>query len=111
MKKISLTLGFLLFFNLISIPSSLAIDAPGSVSASGNRGGTYLTGTVTVRWAPVTGATHYAVQTLLSGTAIGDVTSIVGQASNQVVVSGLQGGTEYTFRVRANADGVLSNWS
>ena len=97
--------------NLVFIPTSAAIDAPGSVSASGNRGGTYLTGTVTVRWAPVTGATHYAVQTLLSGTAIGDVTSVVGQTSNQVVVSGLQGGTEYTFKVRANADGVLSSWS
>lgn len=111
MKKIATTLGVLLIFNLISISTSAAVDAPGSVSASGNRGGTYLTGTVTVQWAPVTGATHYAVQTLLSGTAIGDVTSIVGQASNQVVVSGLQGGTEYTFRVRANSDGVLSSWS
>ena len=111
MKKIATTLGVLLILNLISIPTSAAVDAPGSVSASGNRGGTYLTGTVTVQWAPVTGATHYAVQTLLSGTAIGDVTSIVGQASNQVVVSGLQGGTEYTFRVRANSDGVLSSWS
>ena len=111
MKKIATTLGVLLIFNLISIPTSAAVDAPGSVSASGNRGGAYLTGTVTVQWAPVTGATHYAVQTLLSGTAIGDVTSIVGQASNQVVVSGLQGGTEYTFRVRANSDGVLSSWS
>jgi hypothetical protein len=111
MKKLAAIFGLLLFFNLISIPSSGAVDAPGNVSASGNRGGTYLSGTVTVRWAPVTGATHYAVQTLLSGTPIGDPTSIVGQASNQVVVSGLQGGTEYTFRVRANADGVLSSWS
>jgi hypothetical protein len=111
MKKTTTTLGLLLLLNLVSIPSSGAVDAPGSVSASGNRGGTYLTGTVTVRWAPVTGATHYAVQTLLSGTAIGDITSVVGQASNQVVVSGLQGGTEYTFKVRANADGVLSSWS
>jgi hypothetical protein len=111
MKKITTTFGLLLILNLVFIPTSAAIDAPGSVSASGNRGGTYLTGTVTVRWAPVTGATHYAVQTLLSGTAIGDVTSVVGQTSNQVVVSGLQGGTEYTFKVRANADGVLSSWS
>jgi methionine-rich copper-binding protein CopC len=111
MKKFATTLGFLLFFNLVSIPSSGALDVPGSVSAAGNRGGTYLTGTVTVQWSTVTGATHYAVQTLLSGTPIGDPTSIVGQASNQVVVSGLQGGTEYTFRVRANADGVLSSWS
>ena len=111
MKKLAITLGFIFFINLISIPSSGAVDVPGSVSAAGNRGGTYLTGTVTVRWSPVTGATHYAVQTLLSGTPIGDPTSIVGQASNQVVVSGLQGGTEYTFRVRANADGVLSSWS
>jgi hypothetical protein len=111
MKKTATTLGLLLLLNLFSIPTSGAVDAPGSVSAAGNRGGTYLTGTVTVRWAPVTGATHYAVQTLLSGTAIGDITSVVGQASNQVVVSGLQGGTEYTFKVRANADGVLSSWS
>ena len=111
MKKTATTLGLLLLLNLVSIPASGAVDAPGSVSAAGNRGGTYLTGTVTVRWAPVTGATHYAVQTLLSGTAIGDLTSVVGQASNQVVVSGLQGGTEYTFKVRANADGVLSSWS
>jgi hypothetical protein len=111
MKKLAAIFGLLLVFNLISIPSSGAVDAPGNVSASGNRGGTYLTGTVTVRWAPVSGATHYAVQTLLSGTPIGDPTSIVGQASNQVVVSGLQGGTEYTFRVRANSDGVLSSWS
>jgi hypothetical protein len=111
MKKIATTLGLLLLLNLVSIPTSGAVDAPGSVSAAGNRGGTYLTGTVTVRWAPVTGATHYGVQTLLSGTAIGDLTSVVGQASNQVVVSGLQGGTEYTFKVRANADGVLSSWS
>jgi hypothetical protein len=110
MKKFATTLGFLLFFNLVSIPSSGALDVPGSVSAAGNRGGSYLTGTVTVQWSTVTGATHYAVQTLLSGTPIGDPTSIVGQASNQVVVSGLQGGTEYTFRVRANADGVLSSW-
>ena len=87
MKKTATTLGLLLLLNLVSIPASGAVDAPGSVSAAGNRGGTYLTGTVTVRWAPVTGATHYAVQTLLSGTAIGDLTSVVGQASNQVVVS------------------------
>lgn len=111
MRKLVATLGFLLVFNLIYVPSSAALDVPANVSAAGNRGGTYLTGTVTVRWATVTGATHYAVQTLLSGTPIGDPTSIVGQASNQVVVSGLQGGTEYTFRVRANADGVLSSWS
>jgi hypothetical protein len=111
MKKLATTFGLLFVLNLICIPISGAVDAPGNVSASGNRGGTYLTGTVTVRWAPVSGATHYAVQTLLSGTPIGDPTSIVGQASNQVVVSGLQGGTEYTFRVRANSDGVLSSWS
>ena len=111
MKKIAATLGLLFIFSLLSIPSSGALDVPGSISAAGNRGGTYLTGTVTVQWSTVTGATHYAVQTLLSGTPIGDPTSIVGQASNQVIVSGLQGGTEYTFRVRANADGVLSSWS
>ena len=111
MRKIASILGLVFVFNLVLVPTSGALDVPGSVSAAGNRGGTYLTGTVTVQWAPVTGATHYAVQTLLSGTAIGDVTSIVGQASNQVVVSGLQGGTEYTFRVRANSDGILSSWS
>ena len=111
MRKITSILGLVFIYNLVLIPTSGALDVPGSVSAAGNRGGTYLTGTVTVQWAPVTGATHYAVQTLLSGTAIGDVTSIVGQASNQVVVSGLQGGTEYTFRVRANSDGILSSWS
>jgi methionine-rich copper-binding protein CopC len=111
MRKIASILGLVFIFSLILVPTSGAVDVPGSVSAAGNRGGTYLTGTVTVQWAPVTGATHYAVQTLLSGTAIGDVTSIVGQASNQVVVSGLQGGTEYTFRVRANSDGILSSWS
>lgn len=111
-KKLAASLGLLLIFNLAFVPSSFGVvDVPGSVSATGNRGGTYLTGSVTVRWSTVTGATHYAVQTLLSGTAIGDPTSVVGQASNQVVVSGLQGGTEYTFRVLANADGVLSSWS
>ena len=111
MRKIASILGLVFIFNLVLVPTSGALDVPGSVSAAGNRGGSYLTGTVTVQWAPVTGATHYAVQTLLSGTAIGDPTSIVGQASNQVVVSGLQGGTEYTFRVRANSDGILSSWS
>jgi hypothetical protein len=111
-KKLAASLGLLLIFNVAFVPSSFGVvDVPGSVSATGNRGGTYLTGSVTVRWSTVTGATHYAVQTLLSGTAIGDPTSVVGQASNQVVVSGLQGGTEYTFRVLANADGVLSSWS
>ena len=111
-KKLAASLGLLLIFNLAFVPSSFGVvDVPGSVSATGNRGGTYLTGSVTVRWSTVTGATHYAVQTLLSGTAIGDPTSVVGQSSNQVVVSGLQGGTEYTFRVLANADGVLSSWS
>jgi hypothetical protein len=111
MRRIATTLGLLLVFNLVVIPPSGALGAPANVSAAGNRGGTYLTGTVTVQWAAVTGATHYAVETLLSGTPIGDPTSIVGQTSNQVIVSGLQGGTEYTFRVLANADGVLSSWS
>ena len=112
MKKLAASFSLIFIFNLILVPNSFGVvDVPGSVSATGNRGGTYLTGSVTVSWSTVTGATHYAVQTLLAGTAIGDPTSVVGQASNQVVVSGLQGGTEYTFRVRANADGVLSNWS
>jgi predicted phage tail protein len=99
-----------LFSQVLQTPS-FAVDTPSNVSVVGNRGGSYTAGTATVKWSTVTGAEMYSVQTLLSGTQIGDLTSILGQSSGELTITGLQGGSEYAFRVRAVVSGAVSPWS
>ena len=112
MKKFSVVFALILILVQVqNIQTAYAVDTPTSPSATANRGGTYTTGTVTVRWASVTGVNGYSVQTLLSGSQIGDLTSILGDAANEITISGLQGGSEYSFRVRAVADGAVSAWT
>ena len=61
-------------------------------------------GSVALTWNAVPGATKYRVFTYLNGeyTAVGDVTT------TSLTVSGLTGGTEYGFAVRAYVNGTWS---
>jgi hypothetical protein len=101
----------LIFSTITSATAAPAVSIPTNVSAVGNRGGTYTNGTVTVKWSTVTGVDGYSVQTLLSGNQIGDLSSILGESSNELTVSGLQGGQEYSFKVRAVSLGAVSSWT
>jgi hypothetical protein len=98
-------------FLITPISGAYALDTPSGLVASGNRSGSYSQGSVTLTWAPVIGATGYAIQTLLNGSVVGDSTGVLGQSSNNLVVSGLQGGTTYSFKIRAVSDSALSPWS
>ena len=68
----------LLFTSQFNALPAHAVDTPSNVSVVGNRGGSYTAGTATVKWATVSGADMYSVQTLLSGTQIGDLGSVLG---------------------------------
>jgi hypothetical protein len=97
---------------LLPINNAFALDVPGGFAATGNRGGTFTAGTVTLSWSPVTGADNgYAVQTLLNGNQVGDLAGVIGQSTNNLVVSGLQGGSEYSFKIRAISTSAVSSWS
>jgi len=107
----SLLVLMLLFTSQFNALPAHAVDTPSNVSVVGNRGGSYTAGTATVKWATVSGADMYSVQTLLSGTQIGDLGSVLGASSSEFTVTGLQGGSEYSFKVRAVVSGAVSPWS
>jgi len=102
----------ILGIGLLPINNAFALDVPTGFAATGNRGGTFTAGTVTLSWSPVTGADNgYAVQTLLNGNQVGDLAGVIGQSTNNLVVSGLQGGSEYTFKIRSISTSAVSSWS
>jgi hypothetical protein len=111
--KLTAALSLVLVFSLItSLPSAVALDVPGGLATTGNRGGDYNEGSVTVTWSPVTGADNgYAIQTLLNGVQVGTLTGALGQSTASSVVSGLQGGTTYSFKIRAISSSAVSAWS
>jgi hypothetical protein len=101
-----------LAIGLLPINNAFALDVPTGFAATGNRGGTFTAGTVTLSWSPVTGADNgYSVQTLLNGNQVGLLAPVVGQGSNNLVVSGLQGGSEYSFKINAVSTTGVSSWS
>ena len=110
-RKSSFAVLIIFLTSQFSATPSYAVDTPSNVSVVGNRGGSYTAGTATVKWSTVTGAEMYSVQTLLSGTQIGDLTSVLGQSSGELTIIGLQGGSEYAFKVRAVVSGAVSPWS
>jgi len=110
-RKSSFAVLIIFLTSQFSATPSYAVDTPSNVSVVGNRGGSYTAGTATVKWSTVTGAEMYSVQTLLSGTQIGDLTSVLGQSSGELTITGLQGGSEYAFKVRAVVSGAVSPWS
>ena len=102
----------LLAISFLPQNNAIALDIPTGFAATGNIGGTFTAGTVTLSWSSVTGADNgYAVQTLLNGVQIGDLVGVIGQSTNNLVVSGLQGGSEYSFKVRAISTAAVSSWS
>jgi hypothetical protein len=102
----------ILGIGLLPTNNAFALDVPTGFAATGNRGGTFTAGTVTLSWSPVTGADNgYAVQTLLNGNQVGDLAGVIGQSTNNLVVSGLQGGSEYTFKIRSISTSAVSSWS
>ena len=111
--KLATALSLVLVFSLItSLPSAVALDVPGGLATTGNRGGDYNEGSVTVTWTPVAGADNgYAIQTLLNGVQVGTLTGALGQSTASSVVSGLQGGTTYSFKIRAISSSAVSAWS
>ena len=92
-RKSSFAVLIIFLTSQFSATPSYAVDTPSNVSVVGNRGGSYTAGTATVKWSTVTGAEMYSVQTLLSGTQIGDLTSVLGQSSGELTIIGLQGGS------------------
>jgi hypothetical protein len=113
MRKV-LTAFCLTILAIVLLPTNnaFALDVPTGFAATGNRGGTFTSGTVTLSWSPVTGADNgYAVQTLLNGNQVGDLAGVIGQSTNNLVVSGLQGGSEYTFKIRSISTSAVSSWS
>ena len=111
--KLTTTLSLVIVFSLFSaLPSAVALDVPGGLATTGNRGGDYNEGSVTVTWSPVTGADNgYAIQTILNGVQVGTLTGALGQSTASSVVSGLQGGTTYSFKIRAISSSAVSAWS
>ena len=102
----------ILVIGFLPTNNAFALDVPTGFAATGNRGGTFTAGTVTLSWSPVTGADNgYAVQTLLNGNQVGDLAGVIGQSTNNLVVSGLQGGSEYTFKIRSISTSAVSSWS
>jgi hypothetical protein len=102
----------LLAISFLPQNNAIALDTPTGFAATGNIGGTFTAGTVTLSWSSVTGADNgYAVQTLLNGVQVGDLVGVIGQSTNNLVVSGLQGGSEYSFKVRAISTAAVSSWS
>jgi hypothetical protein len=111
--KLAAVISLVLIYSSLSlIPSAVALDIPGGLAATGNRGGDYNEGSVTVSWNAVTGADNgYAIQTLLNGVQVGSLTGAIGQSTVSAVVSGLQGGSTYSFKIRAISSSAVSSWS
>ena len=102
----------LLVIGFLPTNNAFALEIPAGFAATGNRGGTFTAGTVTLSWSSVTGADNgYAVQTLLNGNQVGNLVGVIGQSTNNLVVSGLQGGSEYSFKIRAISTSAVSSWS
>jgi hypothetical protein len=111
-KGNSLFLALLLILTAFSIQTAHALDTPTGLTATGNRGGDYNSGTVTLSWNAVAAAdSGYAIQTLLNDVQVGSLTGVLGQGTTTVTVSGLQGGSTYSFKVRAISSSAVSAWS
>jgi uncharacterized protein (DUF2141 family) len=111
--KFAYVFSLLLILGVFStLPSAQALDIPTGLTASGNRGGDYVDGTVTLTWTPVASADNgYAIQTILNGVQVGTLTGALGQSTSRAVVSGLLGGTTYSFKIRAISSSAVSSWS
>jgi hypothetical protein len=101
----------ILTIGLLPTNNAFALDVPTGFAATGNRGGTFTSGTVTLSWSPVTGADGYSVQTLLNGNQVGTLAGVFGQSINNLVVSNLQGGIEYSFKVKTVSTSGAGDWS
>jgi len=101
----------ILVIGFLPTNNAFALDVPTGFAATGNRGGTFTAGTVTLSWSPVTGADGYSVQTLLNGNQVGTLAGVFGQSTNNLVVTGLQGGSEYSFKVKTVSTGGAGDWS
>jgi len=111
-KIVPLSILAFIFTLLAPIQLASALEIPSGLSATGNRNGGYSEGTVTISWTPVAGADNgYAIQTILNGAQVGNLTGATGQGTNSAVVSGLQGGTTYSFKIRAVSTSAVSPWS
>ena len=112
-SKFAYVFSLLLILSVFStLPSAQALDIPTGLTASGNRGGDYVDGTVTLTWTPVASADNgYAIQTILNGVQVGTLTGALGQSTSRAVVSGLLGGTTYSFKIRAISSSAVSSWS
>ena len=100
-----------LAMSFITQDNANALDAPTGFAATGNRGGIFTAGTVTLSWSPVTGADGYSVQTLLNGNQVGILAGVFGQSTNNLVVSSLQGGSEYSFKIKTVSTSGAGDWS
>jgi predicted phage tail protein len=101
-----------LTISLLPLDKANALEIPTGFAATGNTGGNFTSGTVTLSWSSVVGADNgYAVQTLLNGNQVGNLVGVIGQSSSNLVVSGLQGGSEYSFKIRAVSISAVSSWS
>lgn len=112
-SKFAYVFSLLLILSVFStLPSAQALDIPTGLTASGNRGGDYVDGTVTLTWTPVASADNgYAIQAILNGVQVGTLTGALGQSTSRAVVSGLLGGTTYSFKIRAISSSAVSSWS
>ena len=112
-SKFAYVFSLLLILSVFStLPNAQALDIPTGLAATGNRGGDYVDGTVTVTWTPVASADNgYAIQTILNGVQVGTLTGALGQTTSRAVVSGLLGGTTYSFKIRAISSSAVSSWS
>ena len=112
-SKFTFVFSLLLVLSVFStLPTAQALDIPAGLTATGNRGGDYVEGTVTLAWTPVASADNgYAIQTILNGVQVGTLTGVLGQSTSSAVVSGLLGGTTYSFKIRAISSSAVSSWS
>jgi len=110
-KVLTAFFAIILVIGFLPTNNAFALDVPTGFAATGNRGGTFTAGTVTLSWSPVTGADGYSVQTLLNGNQVGILAGVFGQSTNNLVVTGLQGGSEYSFKVKTVSTGGAGDWS
>lgn len=111
-KVLTASFATILLIGFLPTNNAFALDVPTGFAATGNRGGIFTAGTVTLSWSSVTGADRgYSVQTLLNGTQVGLLATVLGQGSNNLVVSSLQGGSEYSFKINAVSSTGVSSWS
>jgi hypothetical protein len=107
---------FLLAFSFIAFLQPQASFAavpsvPSGVTARVGTTSAYGAGTVTVSWTKVSGATAYAARLTKTSDNIETVLSVTGETNNEVVFTGLSGGSTYVVQVRAFQVTDASNWS